>query len=193
MNYLAHLFLSCSHEDHLIGNFIADSISRNPEYKVNPDIKEGIDLHKRIDSFTDNHPIVRKSRERLYYAHSKYSSVIVDVWYDYLLAKNWTLYTDESLDNFVERMYAILFRRLDDLPKKLQNSLPYMVQDNFLMKYTNLFGMTEVFRRLRKRFSRPEYLNDVVKTFLVEEENLNNDFNQFFPELKEFVKQSHVH
>ena len=193
MNYLAHLFLSCSHEDHLIGNFIADSINRNEEYQPKPEIQEGIILHKHIDNFTDNHPLVRSSRERLYHAHSKYAPVVVDVWYDYLLAKNWSTYSKEPLEKFAERMYDILYRRLDDLPQKLQLSLPYMVQDNFLMKYSSIYGMTHIFSRLRKRLSRPEWLNNVVRTFLKVEDGMEQDFLGFFPELQEHVYEHHNH
>jgi len=96
MNFLAHLYLSCDNEDLMIGNFIADFI-RNKEVKdYSPEIQKGIFLHRQIDTYTDLHPMVKKGTHRLQKYHRKYSPVIVDVFYDYLLANNWERYSGKA-------------------------------------------------------------------------------------------------
>ena len=57
MNFLAHIFLSCGSEDLLIGNFIADFISNKEVNQYDPEVQKGIQLHREIDSYTDNHPV----------------------------------------------------------------------------------------------------------------------------------------
>ena len=87
MNFLAHLFLSFENEDHVIGNFIADFI-RNKEVKnYSLEIQQGIQIHREIDSFTDNHPSVRKGTFRLRPHHRKYAPVVIDILYDHYIGK----------------------------------------------------------------------------------------------------------
>ena len=123
MNFLAHIYLSCDNEDLLIGNFIADFIRNKEVPNFSPEVQKGIILHRQIDTFTDEHPLVKKGTHRLQNKHHKYAPVIVDVWYDYLLANNWDRYSGESLDDFCEGVYRILEKRMDDLPAKLQKRL----------------------------------------------------------------------
>ena len=193
MNYLAHLFLSCDNEDHLLGNFIADSIKRPEGLVFSQSIKEGIKLHKLIDQYTDTHPLVKQSTKRLHHKHHKYSSVVIDIWYDHLLAKNWNKYSDISLRLFADKMYSILKRRVGDMPSKMKLNLPAMAADDWLMKYAEMDGMLEMFARLSKRVSRPELLLDVKETFLEAEEGLEADFQEFFPYLQRYIGVHHLH
>lgn len=193
MNYLAHLFLSCDHEDHLIGNFIADSIKRPEGLQLSDTVLEGVKLHKLIDEFTDNHAVVRQSTHRVMYHHHKYSPVVIDIWYDHFLAKHWRNYTTESLRDFADRMYSILMRRVDDMPAKMKLNLPKMAGDDWLMKYKSLTGMNEMFLRLEKRVSRPEMIEGALSIFVKHEKELESDFKQFFPDLQTFVKSNHSH
>ncbi len=193
MNYLAHLFLSCDDEDHLLGNFIADSIKRPEGMVFRQSIKEGIHLHKLIDQYTDKHPIVKRSTKRLHFKHHHYASVVVDIWYDHLLAKNWTTYSEVSLRDFADKMYGILKNKIDDMPSKMKMDLPAMASDDWLMKYAKMDGMLEMFERLKKRVSRPELLLDVKETFVEVEEGLEADFKEFFPLLQAYIKAHHNH
>jgi len=89
MNFLAHIYLSFDDDEITIGNFIADSIRGN-KYKHLPErVQKGIFLHREIDTYTDAHSIVRKSTKRLHKNYSHYSGIIVDIFYDHYLAKNW--------------------------------------------------------------------------------------------------------
>ena len=193
MNYLAHLFLSCDNEDHLLGNFIADSIKRPEGLVFSKGIMEGVHLHKLIDQYTDTHPLVKQSTKRLHHRHHKYASVVIDIWYDHLLARQWHKYSDKSLRAFADEMYIILKRRTNDMPKKMKLNLPAMAADDWLMKYASMEGMLEMFDKLRKRVSRPELLMDVKEAFLEVEEGLQTDFDGFFPMLQRYICEQHGH
>lgn len=80
MNFLAHIYLSAEIDELKIGNFIADSVKGKAYLKFPEMIQNGIILHRGIDSFTDGHPIVRKSTHRLFPFYSHYSGVIVDIF-----------------------------------------------------------------------------------------------------------------
>jgi len=65
MNFLAHIFLSQHNEDWMIGNLIADFISNRDLDSLNVGVREGVMMHRQIDTFTDSHPVVKKSVRRL--------------------------------------------------------------------------------------------------------------------------------
>ena len=89
MNFLAHIYLSGDNDLIKIGNFMADGI-RGKHYEYLPaEVQKGIVLHRAIDTYTDSHPIFRQSTKRLHHRYHHYAGVIVDVFYDHFLAKNW--------------------------------------------------------------------------------------------------------
>ncbi|MFK8005586.1 MAG: ACP phosphodiesterase [Saprospiraceae bacterium] len=190
MNFLAHIYLSCDNEDLLIGNFIADFIRNKEVPNFSPEVQKGIILHRQIDTFTDKHPLVKKGTYRLQEKHHKYAPVIVDVWYDYLLANNWERYSGESLDDFCEGVYQILEKRINDLPVKLQKRLPMMIEHKWLQAYGTDEGIRYTFKRLSERLSKPEYLDGVVDNLLSFNEEMTEEFNSFFPEVIEYVREN---
>jgi len=186
MNFLAHLYLSGENEDLLIGNFIADFI-RNKEVKnFSEEVQKGIYLHRQIDSYTDAHPQVKKGTARLQAKHRKYAPVIVDVFYDYLLANNWEKYSDQSLDDFCKWCYAVLEKRMGEMPSKLQKRLPSMIHHQWLQAYGTKSGIEYTFKRLQERLSKPEQLENVVENLFAYEKEFEEEFNLFFPEVIEF-------
>ena len=94
MNFLSHLYLAGNSEGLIIGNFIADSVKGSAYNNFSKEIQQGLILHRKIDSFTDSHPVVEQSKQRLRAKYKKYSSVIVDIYYDHYLAINWKKYSE---------------------------------------------------------------------------------------------------
>ncbi|MEM6318807.1 MAG: ACP phosphodiesterase [Bacteroidota bacterium] len=189
MNYLAHLFLSCQNDDLLLGNFIADAI-RNKEVGSYPEtVQKGIFLHRQIDSFTDTHPIVLQGTRRLYSHHGKYAPVVIDVYFDNLLANNWYLYASESLEVFAERMYATLKRRHLDLPPKMQGYVPRMIASKWLTAYANFDGLQYTFERMDQRTKFPSNFKNAVSHLRADYAQFNEEFNQFFPDVIQMVNE----
>ena len=187
MNYLAHLFLSCQDDDLVIGNFIADSI-RNKEVATYPlSIQQGIFLHRQIDSYTDTHPIVLQGTRRLYANHRKYAPVVIDIFYDNLLANNWKRYSNEPLAAFAERMYQLLIDRKNDLPLKMQKYVYGMIENNWLLSYGTMAGLQYAFERLDKRTKFKSNFVNAVKDLQKDYDLFNEEFNLFFPDVQQMV------
>lgn len=187
MNYLAHLFLSCQDDDLVIGNFIADSI-RNKEVKTySPAIQQGIFLHRKIDSYTDEHPIVRQGTRRLHPHHHKYAPVVIDVFFDNLLAHNWHRYSSEPLPVFAQKMYQLLRERQLDLPLKMQKYVPNMIASNWLEKYGTMEGLQYTFERMDKRTKFPSNFKNAVSHLEANFDAFNEEFNLFFPDVQQMV------
>ncbi|MFK7934435.1 MAG: ACP phosphodiesterase [Saprospiraceae bacterium] len=190
MNFLAHLFLSCNDEELLIGNFIADSIRNRDVANYSAGIQKGISLHRKIDSYTDNHPVVRQGTKRLQPLHRKYSAVIIDVFYDYLLVQNWERYSEQSLLDFTQRIYRILEQHQPILPTNLKRSLPKMIEHDWLRNYGRIEGIAYTFSRMEERVSQPKLLAGAAESLLRDEAILMEEFNMFFPDIVRVVEET---
>jgi len=187
MNFLAHLFLSCDNEELLIGNFIADFIKIKEVADYSPEIQKGIDLHRQIDTYTDQHPMVKQGVHRLRPHHRKYAPVVLDILYDYILVNNWSRYSGQSINGFAKDMYEILEKRMDELPAKLRKRLPGMIEANWLEAYGTKDGLIFTFQKMDERTSFPSNFVDAFDHMQADYKDFENEFNLFFPELIQYV------
>lgn len=189
MNYLAHLYLSGTSSDVLLGNFLADMVKNKYREVLSEEVLEGIRLHRAIDSFTDQHELVLQGARRLYAKHSKYAPVLLDVFYDYLLVENWELYTQELFFDFKQRIYQTLSLQLSEIPPAFQARTKSMIQHDWLNSYAHLEGMAYTFDRLKARVSKPALLEGSVESLQIHHAALTEEFNHFFPDVIQMVKE----
>jgi len=186
MNYLAHIYLSGNNDQVAIGNFISDSV-RGKKYKAFPiEIQKGILLHREIDTFTDAHKIFRQSTKRLHKNYSHYSGVIVDIFYDHFLAKNWRNYSDIPLDEYIIRFYKSLKEHEDILPERVQKMMPYMIKGNWLLSYASIEGIARVLDGMNNRTRNISKMNLATKELQEFYTEFENEFTLFFDELMTF-------
>lgn len=183
MNFLAHIYLSAEDDEIKIGNFIADGI-RGKKYLHLPEkIQKGIILHRAIDTFTDKHKIVRQSTKRLHEKYGHYSGVIVDIFYDHYLAKNWLNYSTTPLENYTTTFYKLLENYYEWLPERYKNMMPYLIKDNWLLSYASMEGISRVLDGMNRRTNNKSKMNFAI----LELEKYNNafeeEFTAFFDEL----------
>ena len=189
MNFLAHIFLSGKDENLTIGNFIADSVKGKKYLQYPAGIQKGIILHRAIDSYTDTHPVVRKSTSRLFKTYSHYSAVIVDIFYDHFLACNWDRYSDVPLEEYVANFYLLLQKNFEVLPTTVQQFYPYMVEENWLLSYANIPGIQRILYQMNRRTRGKSRMDEAVKELKELYPEFEADFTTFFPDLQEFSKQ----
>ena len=187
MNYLAHIYLSGNDDELKIGNFIADSVKGKDYLSFPENIKNGILLHREIDTFTDAHPLVRAGTARLMPNYGLYSGVIVDILYDHLLAKNWKEYHSQNLKDYVSEFYDLLKKKYSVLPKRVQNFLPIMLEQNWLLSYASLTGIETILFQMNHRVKNEVKLHLAVHEFQEHYEEFDSEFRVFFEEIKSFV------
>jgi acyl carrier protein phosphodiesterase len=188
MNYLAHTYLSGDNDDIKIGNFLGDWVKGSDYLKYSENIQTGILLHRNIDSFTDQHPIVRLSASRFHSRYARYSGVITDIIYDHYLANNWKDFSDIPLRDYVNRMHNVMLNKFELLPERLQNYLPGFMNERWIERYATLEGIRDVFDTMSKRTSLPnetEFAISVVEAFY---NDFRHEFFDFFGQLIEFVE-----
>ena len=189
MNFLAHIYLSNEDEHIKIGNFIADAIKGNKYIHFSKEIQKGIKLHRAIDSFTDAHEIVRKSKRRLHERYKHYDGVIIDILYDHFLAKNWASYSAIPLKEYTQDFYAILNKNYEILPEKTKHLMPYMIQDDWLFNYSNLDGIERVLQGMNRRTKHKSQMHLAIEDLQLNYTSFENDFTLFFEQLRTFTQK----
>jgi acyl carrier protein phosphodiesterase len=193
MNFLAHLFLSgppgaARYADLLLGNFIADSVPGRQLENYSPDVQAGIRLHRAIDTFTDQHPVVRRSTQRLRQAgYGKYAGVISDMFLDHFLARNFAGFSAESLPAFARRVYGLLQARQAEMPPRVQHMLGYMVPHNWLLGYAETEGIGRALSGLSRRASPGSGMETAATELRANYGAYEADFQEFFPQLQQQV------
>jgi len=188
MNFLSHLYLAGNSEGLIIGNFIADAVKGSDFKKYDATIQQGIILHRAIDTFTDTHEIVEQSKQRLREKYKKYASVIIDIYYDHFLAKNWTDYSEQHLPEFTQHIYKIILQNKQVLPPKSAMFSEYMLRYNILENYGKLEGIERVLLGMSRRTTFTSNMEHAIHDLEEHFDAFEKEFKLFFPELKSFVK-----
>lgn len=181
MNLLAHLYLSGDSEEIRIGNFMGDFI-KGKEYQNYPDVvASGIILHRKIDQYTDIHPITLSLKKVFSPFYQHYSGIIVDMLYDHFLAKNWKEYSTVSLNQFLKEFYLSASTQTDIIPEKVKQILFRLEKAHRLQSYQTLDGIKESLELMSQHTSLPAKTPLAIKTILLNYdlmEDLSNNFIQ---------------
>ena len=188
MNFLAHIFLSGDSDEIKIGGFIADLVKGNAYLKYSEKIQKGIIIHRAVDEFTDRHPVVKRSMNRLRGKYKRYSGIIVDIFFDHLLAKNWYVFSDKNLRAYIRHFYLVLFLNYFVIPVRMRRALPFMVAGRWLESYGSLKGIRFVIERMAKRTTLPKHTDFAVNELEQNYPLYEQDFLEYFPELIAFVE-----
>lgn len=186
MNFLAHIYLSGDNDLMKIGNFMADGIHGKNFDHFPIEIQKGIILHREIDTFTDAHPIFRQSTKRLHPNYHHYSGIIVDIFYDHFLAKNWSNYSDETLEDYTERFYQSLRDNYDALTPKTQKIVPYLIEQNWLLSYQTIDGIAIILEKMDRRMKRDSIMRLSISELKIYYSDFEEEFSLFFKEMIEY-------
>lgn len=185
MNFLAHLYLSNDRPDIMIGNFIGDFVKgRNLNERFPPGIAKGIEMHRAIDLFTDSHPQVAQSKSRLRPKYRHYSGVIVDVFYDHFLARNWQQYHAQPLSDYAHRAYKLVQDHHPILPDDVKGMMPYMIRGNWLVGYASVDGIHQALSGMSRRTPYESKMNEARFDLETHYKEFEEEFRNFFEEAR---------
>jgi acyl carrier protein phosphodiesterase len=187
LNFLAHIYLSSGNPEVQIGNFIADWVKGKNYEKYKPEIKKGIILHREIDSFTDAHPLWKHSRNIISEVYGIYSGIIVDIFYDHYLAKNWKQYSEIPLKKYSRQFYLQLVKNYSVLPPRVKRFMPYLIASDRLASYATHTGIRQALEIMSERTSLPNFTLQALELLKNREKDFEKDFSEFFPELINFA------
>ena len=184
MNHLAHLYLSSDNEEEMVGQFIADAVKGNDFNLYSRDIRNGILLHRWVESYTDTHDLVKELRAEYRPKLGLYSGVLIDLVFDYFLAKDFQVHSGRDLAEFQQFTFGVLNKHEESFPDKMKNYFFHMKDKEFMMKYAHPVGMAVIVRQMGNRIPRGESLLAAGDFFEDYVEMASAYFPTFFEELK---------
>jgi acyl carrier protein phosphodiesterase len=183
MNWLAHLYLSEPNPRFRIGNLLPDLVPMSALSGLSPDLMRGVRQHRRIDAFTDTHPIVRRSISRVRPDFRRFGGILVDIFYDHFLAREWLSFSPTPLEIFIAEFYASFDACRSEIPSEAMVHLERIQQMNWLYSYREVSGIRTALDRLGLRLRRPVPLGEAISVLQENYDALYKDFCVFFPEL----------
>lgn len=181
------MYLAGSNANSIIGNFIADHVKGDDTLMFNHAIREGIKMHRSIDSYTDSHPVVRQSIMRLRPANRKYAGVVVDMFYDHFLSSQWHLYSTIPLEEFTASRFHILMEHYEKFPSRAKYLLHFMMKDNWIKGYGTIEGLNRALTGMSKRTPFASGMEVATNDLLEYYNQFENEFRTFFPEMVSYV------
>lgn len=188
MNFLTHLYLSADEPEAMLGNLVADFI-KGPELdKLSPGVMAGVRQHRSVDAFTDRHPVVQRSIGRISKDWGWFSGIIIDVYYDHILAVDWHDYTDTPLRTFADRTYNLIRDSAGAIPESERAYVLRFVEADRLMSYAipDGSGVERALNRLSARIAaripkRARQLDEAMPALRAAHRDVAADFHEFFP------------
>ncbi|MWP48855.1 MULTISPECIES: ACP phosphodiesterase [unclassified Gilliamella] len=163
MNILAHLHLATLANSSLIGNTVADFIKGNPYLIYDCDIADGIMLHRKIDSLTDNLFEVKQAKLLFRKSHQRVAPITLDIVWDHFLSKYWAKYgLLKSVAEFNQTTKALIQPYITVYPVDYQHFMNAMWQGEWLVNYASIDFVGDVLRGMAKRRPKLSLLKETI-------------------------------
>jgi len=188
LNFLAHALLAGEDPALLVGGVIGDWIKGSLPGVLPEDIAKGVALHRAIDNFAESQPAFRRSRSRISMGRRRYAGVLVDVFYDHLLARNWAAIHHGALDEYCKTVYRSIADRLNELPISSRSGLTLMAKENWLSSYAQIEGIADVLTRMSLRARQPNPLANGEQEFLADVDGFTSDFYEWLDDTRCFCQ-----
>ncbi|MFY8274731.1 ACP phosphodiesterase [Pseudoalteromonas sp. SSDWG2] len=188
MNYLAHLYLSQSTSDSHFGNLLGDFRRGVNKTDLAPAVLRGLENHLLVDKFTDHHQLVKNAKQLFSEQRRRFAGVAIDVAFDHFLIRHWHTFTPQSFSDFRQHSYALLNRRVDKMPPKMQSVVTRMCEEDWFATYASLDGIDLALNNIAKRIRFENTFHGAAHDIAVHYAEFEEIFLAFFPQL-----QAHVH
>jgi len=188
MNYLAHLYFAENTADSMLGNLMPDFVKGLNNKQYNDVITKGIMQHRLIDKYTDAHQTVKLSKSRISTCRSRFSGIMIDVFYDHFLALHWSQFSDQLLTDFVHNaMLKLTTQTQEPLPDYFQIAVNRMKAENWLLSYQETKGIEKTIDRISQRIKFKNKLSGGGTELSQNYADLEQDFFDFFPQLQDYI------
>lgn len=187
MNFLAHAHLAGEAPALIVGGVVGDWIKGPLPAGLPEDLARGVALHRAIDAFAETHPAFRASRARVSPARRRYAGVLVDIFWDHLLARDWVQFRDDALGHYCAGVYRQIAVRRAALPESAHHALDLMAAEDWLQSYAGLEGIADVFARMGRRARQPNPLAGSEVELVAQTTGFEHDFRVWLPDAQRFV------
>lgn len=186
MNYLGHIYLSNNDFDLAVSNLFGDFVKGNQHLAFSETIQKGVLLHRKIDSYIDNHHSVKSLLEILRPELPKVAPIAIDIYFDHLLAKNWEQFHPTKYPLFLQQFYTVAQQKYTDFPPKFKLFITQLVTNNWLQHYPTDYGLDKMCRGVSTKLSFENALNQGFEVFKTHENAINIAFHEYMQDANEY-------
>jgi acyl carrier protein phosphodiesterase len=197
MNYLVHFLLAGDDEElrlgDLLGDFVKGRVERFAHEGLTARMRTGIQMHRTIDAFSDRHPSVQRSKRILTPEYGRLSGVIVDVFYDHVLARRWREHHHWPLPVYSQDVYRTLRGNLHRMPAAVHPLIDAMSRGDWLREYATQRGIERALHGMAARHPVAAEIGTAGRLLSDHFDHFSADFDEFLPDLRarcaEFLSQ----
>lgn len=187
MNILAHALLAAPDADRMFGSLIGDFVRGAIDPTLPSGVRAGIALHRSIDTYTDAHADVAEARTLFAPPFRRYAGILLDVWFDHLLARQWARFGDGALDEFSDNVRALLALNHARVPERMRAFVTYLGAHDLPAAYRDTAMVGSVLRGMSRRLTRANPLDEALPVLVALHAPLQRCFDAFFPALRNFA------
>lgn len=189
MNFLAHLHLAGDDDGLRLGALLGDfTKGRRALRKYPRDVQTGIELHRFIDSTTDEQTPVAGLRRKMDKPFRRYAGIIIDLALDHELACRWSEYSEVSLERFDTEVRDLLARNDSMVPRRLRSFMNYADRRGLFAAYRDEDEVLRSLRGVGRRFLRPNPLHRVDDIWTELKPAFGECFEAAYPEIQSDVE-----
>ena len=185
MNILAHLALSGDSPGIRFGNFIGDAVKGNAYLQWDQPFRAGLQLHRFIDWYVDQHPEALAVRRDLAKELGLYAPVALDILFDHALSLCWEEFHSFDRETFIGDCYMEIEQNQELIPDEMHLFTRAMIEHDWLNAYSTGSGIHRALHGLSTRAKgRPDLVLG-LKYFQNERKKVLSHFRKFYPDLQQ--------
>lgn len=183
MNHLAHVFLAGTQPQAQLGGLLGDFWRGAPDPHWPHALRAGVMLHRKIDVYTDSHPFVIEARHLFEAPLRRYAGILLDMYFDHALARDWSRYSDEALAALSTHMLDLVAANAAQLPADLLRFAHYMRDHGLFVGYAQRATIERALGGISRRLRRANPLAEAGPELWQRATELDEYFDKFFPQL----------
>jgi acyl carrier protein phosphodiesterase len=187
MNLLAHALLAAPDAEIMLGSVIGDFVRGRIDPALPPKVRAGVALHRAIDAYTDSHAVVAAARALFAPPFRRYAGILLDVWFDHLLARQWARFGEGDLDAFSDRVRSLLRIDAGLVPERMRGFVAYLEANDLPAEYRDIAMIGQALRGMSRRLKRVNPLGEALPVLAALHAPLQQCFDAFFPDLRNFA------
>jgi acyl carrier protein phosphodiesterase len=190
MNFLAHFHLAWPDELLVVGGLEGDFHKGPLPGQLAGELLVGVRLHRAIDAYTDSHPVVAGLRREFPPELRRYAGIVIDLCFDYFLAREWASYCEIPRADFNSAVYRMLDKHSPLLSSGAAQMASRLQQHDILNRYQHWETITATAGRIgqRLRHDNPLAATDELARPLLPQ--IGYAFRAFYPDLVHFSNHS---